>query len=357
MIVTYVYASVLTDQVRTQVRCRNMVDAINRTGTHRAHLLDMVSFVQNTEGAQKICGASDLLVIYRYLYGPVLTAVQYWKARDKKVIVDFDQAFNYLTESMPSYSFWFEGKPLNGLDIENAIRIDPPPIEQFKWGLAMVDAATVPSLRLVDDWSRFTRVHKVMDYINTSHYPAAYQADGDEIWIGPGIGVNRDCLERSGLLAALENVLRIRPQVKLILAGMEMQEVSAAFHVNSEQIKVCSPNCFEDWVDILLHLNIGLKPIFGDYDLRLGSYDLLEFMISKIPWIASEEPTFQIMSQYGQWVPNKPQAWEHAILSMIEELDAHQRRAGRESFLFALNQDLSVNIARILRVYDAILGS
>ncbi len=357
MVVTYIYSDVLTDRIRAQVRCRNLVDAINRTGTHRANLLDMASFVQNTERAQAVCGESDLLVVYRYLYGPILTAVQYWKARDKKVIVDFDQAFNYLTENKAAHSFWFGGVPfLQGIDVESTMHIDPLPIEQFKWGLSMVDAATVPTIRLVDDWTRFTNIHKIMDYINTSHYPAVKQSAGNEIWIGAGSSVDRECLERSGLLDALENVLQTNPQVKLVLTDMDLAEASAALHVNEEQLKVFSLNSFEDWVDVSLRLNIGLKPMYGDYDLRLGSYDLLEFMISKIPWIASEEPTFHTMLRYGRWTPNTPEAWEYAILNMITELDAHQRKAAGESFLFAINQDVGVNIARILQVYDTILN-
>ncbi len=354
MVVTYIYFNNLTDQIRIQVRCRNMADAINRTGTHRANLLDMTSFIQNTEHVQKICGESDLLIVYRYLYGPVLTAVQYWKARDKKVIVDFDQAFNYLVDSQPAYSFWFEGMPLDGLDIENNFVIDPPPIEQFKWGLALVDGVTAPSVRLVDDWSRFTNTYKVLDYINTHHYPASNQTPGNEIWIGPGSRVDFDCFEKSGLLAAMENVCRKCPHVKLVLSGMG--EKSAAINVNSEQLKIYSPRYFEDWVDVLLRLDIGLMPISRNYDLRLGSYDLLEFMISRIPWIASEEPTFHNLSQYGQWVRNTPDVWETAILKTMEQLDACKRHAAGEPFLFALNQDISVNIPRVLKVYDTIIS-
>jgi hypothetical protein len=53
VIVTYIYADTLADQIRIQVRCKNMADAINRTGAHRANLLDMTSFVQNTAQAKK----------------------------------------------------------------------------------------------------------------------------------------------------------------------------------------------------------------------------------------------------------------------------------------------------------------
>ena len=353
MIITYIYSDRLADQIRIQVRCKNMADAINRTGIHRANLLDLTSFIQNTPQSKKICGESDLLVIYRYLYGPVLTAIQYWKARDKKVVVDFDQAFNFLTHSKPAYSFWYGGIPLDGFDFEDAAIIDPPPIEQFKWGLALVDGATVPSARLVDDWSRFTTVHKVLDYINTHHYPTSNHTHGNEIWIGPGSRVDYDCFEKSGLLTAMENVCRACPQVKLVLFGME--GISTALKIQPEQRKEYSLRSFENWVEVSLHLDIGLMPVSGEYDLRLSSYDLLEFMISKTPWIASEEMNFQNLSQYGQWVRNTPEAWEKAILQTIDHLDAYQRKVVGEPFLFALNQDLSANISRILKVYDSII--
>lgn len=354
MVVTYIYSNNLTDQIRIQVRCRNMVDAINRTGTHHAYLLDMSLFIQNTEYAQKVCGESDLLVVYRYLYGPVLTSIQYWKARDKKVIVDFDQAVNYLTDDRPAYPFWFEGLSLEDHGNENTLLIDPPPIEQFKWGLALVDAATVPSIRLVDDWSRFTNVYKVLDYINTHHYPASNQKHGNEIWIGLGSRVDYHCFEKSGLLAAMENVCCKCPQVRLVISSME--KASAVININSEQLKVCSPCSFEDWVGISLRLDIGLLPIFGDYDLRFSSYDLLEFMISKIPWIASKESTFHNLSHFGQWAPNTPDAWEKIILTTIEQFDIHQKNAVGEPFLFALTQDLSFNITKTLKTYETIIN-
>ena len=354
MVVTYVYSNHLADQIRIQIRCRNMADAINRTGVHRANLLDMNAFTQNTPHAQKVCGESDLLVIYRYLYGPILTAIQYWKARDKKVIVDFDQAINFMPENMPSHSFWFKGVPFENLSIEGKNFIDPPPIEQFKWGLAMVDAATVPSVRLLDDWSQYTDVHKILDYINTYHYPALDQNHGNETWIGLSNRTGFDSFEKSNLLAAMEIVCRKRPQVKLILSGMD--ENFRRLDINSEQLKVYSPQSFEDWVGILLSLDIGLMPIHGDYDLRLGSYDLLEFMISKIPWIASEEPTFHKLSLYGQWAQNTESEWENMILNMVDQLDSYHRQAVRDPFLFSLSQDISVNIDKVLHIYEVVLN-
>ena len=349
MIVTYIYANYPADQIRIQTRCRNVADAINRTGIHRANLLDMNSFVQNTAVAKKVCGDSDLLIIYRYLYGPILTAIQYWKARDKKVIVDFDQAFDYMTDDNPAYSFWHEGVPVEDF----GACIDPPPVEQFKWGLAMMDAATVPSVRLVDDWSSFTNVYKVLDYINTYQYPTLNQDHGNEIWVGLGNRAGYDSFEKSGLLTAMENVCRKRPQVRLVLYDME--EAFNTLDISSKQLRLYAPCYFEEWVNILLGLNIGLIPSHGEYDLRLGSYDLLEFMISKIPWIVSEEPALHKLSQYGQCAQNTPAAWENLILNTVDQIDVYERKSAGDPFLFALSQDLSVNIDKILKVYASII--
>jgi hypothetical protein len=302
-----------------------------------------------------VCGGSDILVIYRYLYGPILTTVEYWKARDKKVIVDFDQAVNYLTDDKPGYSFWFEGIPLEDYTIGNKKNIDPIPLEQFKWGLGMVDAATVASARLADDWSQFTIVYKISDYLNTCQYPALNQIHENEIWIGLGNSANYDSFKKSGLLAAMEKICQEHPQVKLILYSLE-KDPKMGLDIDATQMKIYSPHFFEEWVGILLKLDIGLAPIYGDYDLRLGSASLLEFMIAKIPWIASEQLTFHELSQYGQWIQNTSNAWENAILSTMDRLDVFQKKAAKEPFLFALSQDVSANIDKVLKIYTSIIN-
>ena len=347
MVITYIYCNCPADYIRIQVRCRNLADAINRTGrSHRANLLDMDSFLENTPYAKKICDESDLLVIYRYLHDPILSVIQYWKARDKKVIVDLDQAVNYLTPDNPAYSFWFEGHPMDGCAETSTVA---PPIEQFKWGLALLDAATACSPRLADDWSRFTNTYTVLDYINTDQYPALNQPHAGEIWIGLGYHANADSLAESGLLAAMESICPKRPQVKFLLCNMQNPAI------DSRQIKMYSPKYFEDWVEILSTLDVGLMPTHGEYDLRLGSYDLLEFMVSKIPWIASSRASFQTLSAYGQYTQNTPAAWEAAILNMIEQIDLHHKKACSSPFLFALGKNLGANINTVLNVYEAIL--
>jgi hypothetical protein len=355
VVITYIYSNCLEDQIRIQLRCRNLVDAINRTGVHQANLLDINSFAQNTPDAQKMCAESDILIIYRYLYGPILNALQYWKARDKKVIVDFDQAINYLSDDKPGYSFWFEGVPLRDNSSKNKKIIDPIPLEQFKWGLGMVDAVIVSSDRLVSDWSQFANVHEIPDYINMSQYPVSNQSHENEIWIGLGNSVNYDSFKKSGLLSAMKNVCKERPQVRLVLCNLE-KGLGMELNINPAQMKIYSPRFFEEWVSILLKLDIGLVPILGNYDLRLSSGSLLELMISKIPLIASEQLPFYELSRYGQRVQNTADAWENAILSTVDQLDLYQKKAAKEPFLFAISQDVRANIDKVLKIYTSIIN-
>jgi hypothetical protein len=113
---------------------------------------------------------------------------------------------------------------------------------------------------------------------------------------------------------------------------------------------------FDEWVHLLLTLDIGLAPVTSDFALRLSPVHLLEFMIAKIPWLASHQPAFQDLSGYGQWVQDAPQAWEGAILRVIERLDFYKLKAGGEPFLYALGQDAGAHIDKALRIYSAILN-
>lgn len=335
MVVTFIYCNRPADSLRVQVRCRNLADVINRSGQHRANLLDMKSFVENTSRAQRLCGESDLLVIYRYLYDSILSVVQYWQARDKKVIVDFDQAFDLLPPDSPEASFWLEGRPLDGCFACPA-PVSPPPLEQFKWGLAILDAATVGSYRLADDWARFTKIYTLPDYLNTDQYPALNQNHEGEIRLGLGYRARASAVASSGLMPAIERVCRQYPQVKFV-----------------EFTEPCGG--LDEWVSHLSTLDIGLMPTNDPYDMRLGSYDLLEFMISKISWLASANAQFQPFSAYGSLVKNTAADWETALLDAVDNLEARREEAGGASFLFALSQDLASNLATILKVYDAIL--
>jgi len=355
MIITYIHSKSPEDALRVQLRCGNFAAAINRSGWHSANLLCLDSFIQNTLTAQEICEASDLLVVHRYLYGPVLQAVAYWKARGKKVVVDFDQAINYLPPDIPSHAFQTHGNLLKAAGCagrEHERSVESMPLDQFKWGLGLIDAAIVSSMRLVVDWSPFTNVYEIPDFLNTDQYPAFKRAH-EKIWVGLANEARMSSIRNSGLLTALESICNMRPEVQLVLGD---RDDHAVLDIQPSQLVIRSSCRLDEWAEILLKLDIGLAPIYGDYDLRLGRINLLEFMISKTPWIASNQPAFREFSRFGRLVQNTSTAWESAILEMLDNLDVFQQRATRESFLFALSQDVNENIDKVLKPLTYILS-
>ena len=358
MIVTYIHSNNSEDELRVRLRCRNFADAINRIGWHSANLLDLDSFIQNTPEAQKVCAASDLLVIHRYLCGPVLPRLEYWKARDKKVIVDFDQAINYLTPDMAGHSFWLDGGTL--AHCQSAGKLEgndgrPTPLEEFKWGIGFIDAAIVSSTRLMVDWAPFAHVHEIPDYLNTDQYPGFKQMHENEIWLGLGNRSRIASAKNSGLLSALENICRKRPYIKLVICDRD-DEKNKLIDIRPSQLVHYLPNSFEEWADVLLHLDLGLLPICGDYDLRLGRINLLEFMISKIPWLASNQLPFPELSRYGRLIQNSSEAWEAALFKAVDNIEGLRKRASGEPFLFALSQDVNENIDKVLKLFTYILN-
>jgi hypothetical protein len=356
MIVTYIHSNHPADHFRVQLRCRNFADAINRMGWHCANVLDLDSFVRNTPEARQLCHESDLLILHRYLYGPVLQAVEYWKTREKKLIVDFDQAINHLTPDIPCSSFWLQEEAsvyrANG-EKGHSSSIASTRLDQFKQGLGLMDAAIVSSTRLLIDWSPFTDVYEIPDYLNTDQYPAFKQAHENEIWVGLAEHARLASIKNSGLLKALENVCESHPQVKLILPEREW---STGLTMDPSRFVLYQTSRFEEWADILLKLDVGLVPVHGEYDLRLGRIHLLEFMISKTPWIASHQTCFREFARYGKLVENSASAWEAALSKIINHIEIMQKRAAGEPFLFALSQDIHENIDKVLRLYTHILA-
>jgi hypothetical protein len=337
-----------------------MADAIQRTGFHSAHLLDIEEFIQNTPEAQKICQKADLLIVHRHLYGAVINTILLWKARGKKVIADFDEAVNLITPDMTAYPFWKKGIP--GSDqlmskIFNETPISPLPIDQFFWGLKSVDAATVPSVRLADDWSTAVRTLYLPDYLNTDQYMVQRSEHNGQVHIGvSGNGIDFGNLQRSGLVSALEYICQQRAQVVIDLFDIEEAGVEK-MGISPKQRNVYNQIQAYRWPMHLANLDIGIACAESKFNLRSSKLRVIEYQVLKIPWLASNVLPFREMDRYGWLVPNTEEQWTRAILEVIDHLDAYQAEANGEPFLYGISQDVFENVDKIIATYAAVLNS
>jgi glycosyltransferase involved in cell wall biosynthesis len=331
--------------------CRQLADAVNSTNRHSAEVLDLNDFAQSSAKARAACSDSDVIIIFRDLYGKVLNAIQHWKARDKTIIYHLDAGLDFLPATSSEYSFWMQGKR-EGVD-ETPI-MDPPPITQLKWGMRLVNAAIVSSTRLLNDWQDYTLLHYLPRYFDMERYRNVNLVEHDEIIIGWGGGSTHiQGFQESGILTALKNVCRERPHVRILIVGSDKRIYNALQIPDSQKI-------FKSWIkpaewpQVLSHVDIGIAPLSGEYDARRGWGRVVEYMIMKIPWVASNGAPYQELRDYGRLVRNSPETWTRTLLEMIDHIAIYKNEAQNDPFVFALSQGIEENIDKIIALYNQI---
>ena len=131
MNIVYVYADNPHEWNSSEWRCAVPARAINRSGLHSAEMIFVADFAFRTPEAVEKCQNADIIIIQRMLVNEVLSAIQHWKARDKIVIAEFDDAFDLIEESnTAAYEYWKKAirrrTTQNGEQIMEKIDPDPP---------------------------------------------------------------------------------------------------------------------------------------------------------------------------------------------------------------------------------------
>lgn len=355
MNIVYIYADSPEEWNSSEWRCSIPARAIQRSGLHSAQLLDIVAFAQNTPSAQQLCTWADVIVIQRNLFGPVLNAIQRWKARDKIVIADFDDAYDLMPPGAKNFEFWVHGRrAVNDQAQKTAYEvIDPSPLTQFRWGLRLVHAATMPSLQLVEDWKALSNAFYLPNYIETENYLETVPRPHEGLVIGWGGSLTHlQSFTESGLLPALRNLCRARPQVRVQICGDE--RVFALLDIPAAQKQFQPWVSYAQWPQQLATFDIGIAPLCGPYDQRRSWIKVMEYMLMKIPWIASDGPAYRSLRSYGWLVQNKAAAWERILFDMVDHLTGHKAEAAQDPFLFSLSQSVDQNVEKIVALYQTI---
>lgn len=354
MVITYVYPNESKYWENFEWRCVVPSEAINRTGIHKANLITDVDFSSNSNECITACLESDIIVIYKKLYGRVISAIHHWQAREKTIIVDFDEPYQLYEPGTKDHQLWHEGmQRINGNSIKY---ISPSPLTQFKWGLKLVDGVTVPTNRLANDWLTFNDVEVIPDYI----FPDTYTAQNKSVkkkfltfgWHGKSQQFIN--LNTIGLFETIEEILDKHQHINFqiyIDDEIDFQNTfGERFTVNTNVEK-------KEWIKELPGIDVGLVPIIGDFDQRQPDRSVLEYMVMKIPWIASHGSAFHELAVYGSIVENTKENWKHAIEEMIVNYDAYKTNAEHEPYLFGIERSIDENIHHTLALYEKILQS
>lgn len=360
MNVVFVYADRPNEMNCSLWNCFFPTKAINKTRDNKATLFTIDEFIKNTEEVQKACQESDIIIIERDLFGDTLTMMQYWKVRNKNVAVIFDDAYHIIEPENVSYPFWHNSTVIEinpETKEKRTVNVVPKPLDQFKWGLRISKGAIMPTKVLAEDWQDYTYTYATHNYLDMDRYkdsePLIKHSDIVLGWCGSMSHFSS--FTRSEILPAINYVIKKYPNVKIMIGGD--RRVFDRINV-PESKKLFVPYVPEEqWASLVRSIDIGLAPMAGDYDQRRSWIKALEYMVLKVPWIASKSKTYEELEDYGKIINNSLNNWKDGLCEMIENLSEKKKFAETTAYEFALEQSQDKNVDKNLAIYQAIIDS
>jgi len=358
MKIVYVYADSLKEWNCSEWNAIIPAKNINKTKKHTAKTIQINDFIKNNEETQKACSEADIIVVERNYFGDTLTMMQFWKVRNKTILCIFDDAYDIMHPQNISYKFWTHGE-VRGKDKDgkDAVALmQPKPLEQFVWGLKIAKGIQVPSVNLAKDWSKYNQtfyVHNFLDLDKYMNIEPLYKHD--DLIIGwCGSLSHHSSFTDSGVMIALKNIAKRYPKVKVLISGDK--RIYDLLEVENKVFQKFVPA--EQWTPLLKTLDIGLAPLSGEYDKRRSWIKALEYMALKVPWIATNYPTYDELHDYGTMTENGYKNWEDTISNMIENYSEAKEKADTIAYKFALNQSSEENVVKVtLPLYQKLLNS
>jgi glycosyltransferase involved in cell wall biosynthesis len=255
-------------------------------------------------------GKADLIHIQRNIVDlGVLNAWKYWNGVGKATTLDLDDAYTILPPTNAAFDFW----------VRNPQGLDPPPLELVKKCLPHFDAFTSPSKRILDDWKHhWKRALWWPNWVTGSWYEGVTKGTHEGIVIGwGGSSSHYDTFWFTPAKEALKRVCELRPQVKVRICGFDkrLYDMLPVPESQKEHVPFVSP---DQWPKNLAQFDIGIAPLAEEFDQRRSWIKAMEYMMCKVPWVASQGSPYEELAQYGNLVPDDVDAWTKALIDLID---------------------------------------
>jgi hypothetical protein len=332
--VTFVFADAPGERNSSIWRSLWPVEALHRAG-HDARLFFRNHWLQRDAKAFQAGVNSQVIVYERVLTNEVAEDMRFWKRHGKRIVVDFDDAYQLMPPTVATYRNWYGPKSDFG----------EPLLDSLRRNLPLADLLHTPSLLLCEDWAGIAAQTALMP-----NYPAL---NANPNWRVPypirdwrqlgwgGGGSHILSWQNSNILPAVYN------ERMLLLGGGEMVRKMLP---KARHIPFMAP---EIWPYELGRVGIGLAPLAGEYDRRRSWIKCLEYGAKGIPWIASDMEPYR-ESKGGSLVQNDAGAWRDAIMTLRGDRALYEQLAqeGRE---WAWAQDIDAHIEERVRLYESLL--
>lgn len=352
MNILYVTSDTAMERNSVVWRCEIPAEAINASGKAQAQLVFISDWVEGK--ADELSKWSDVIILQRNMIGGALTAAVKWMAKGKRVLLDLDDAYELMPQSVISARFWINNQHSSKPDdFKHLEKLEFAPLDHLRWGIKLVDGVITPSAVIAQDRRALTeRVWIAPNYPRVKPYleAVAEKKPNDKIVIGCASGGSHTAsFLESNIVPALGRVAEARENVTLLFMGPP--EVFPKIKTSKKEILPWVQ--YEQYPTNLAKLDIAVAPLFGGYDRRRSWIKAVEYSLMGIPWVGSD---YNLEPQpYSGWkdhlIRNQAKYWEEALLAMVDNLDAYRTMMKQET-PDPMVYDISNHVDELLAVYD-----
>lgn len=333
-------------------RCINPALALRRAGA-QVELIHNNEWEQNGPHARELTEAADLVLFQRNCFGAAVGTLIDWISKGKRVCIDVDDAYHHMDGSTgsPSWELWRLGTfQKDG----KQYKFTSTPLETLETCVKLAGHLSTPSQILCQDWDALATTHFVPNYLDMQVFQRrdTFRKEPGKVYIG--WGGSRGHLrgwQESGVLAALNQIAAEHKEVVFVTMGEAGMR---------KRLKVAPSRYMElEWrpyalyPDFLTFLDIGLVPLYGEYDRRRSNLKSLEYTAIGLPWVGSAlEPN--MLTNTGIITENTSEGWHKALSGILADLPAYSYQAMLNRRI-AHDWDINENVDTLMSEYERMM--
>lgn len=337
-------------------RCIMPARALAKAGI-AVDVMRIEKWVSMDEESKAKTKEADITFLQRNAFAEALEPLFYYRSSGCRIAVDLDDSYENMTEDTgsPSYKLWHDSitKGTDGKDY----KISPSMLFQLRSGVKLAGIMTSPSKLICEDWKEHVKTYWFPNYLDLDSYVRRFiTIEPNKIYVGWGGSMTHlVSWQKSGCAEAMRRIIDENPNVVLLIGGDPRIERYLKDIPKKNRLAV-------GWVaqPVFMHhlsrFHIGLVPLYGEYDRRRSWLKVAEYSVMGIPWIGSEmEPTEGIGAPTGLRVKNEQQSWYQAIKFYVDNFEAMQEAAQRNTEQARQNYGIQYNTDKLIALCEQII--
>jgi len=281
---------------------------------------------------------ADIVFLQRNAFGPNLEALRHWRDVGKPVYVDLDDAYQLLPKTNHAHAFW----------LENSAKLKPPPLEQLREALSISSGLTSPSKVILEDWQAPKKLW-LPNYVRGEWYIDVERRPREHIVIGWGGSMShQDSFRYSGFVDGVTGLCRRDRRVRVCVSGNDRGNYEMFLHLPSQQRMYVPGVKPEEWPAILAQFDLGVAPLYSEYDRRRSWLKVAEYACAGVPCIVTDSDPYQGLDHWCIRIANGADAWEKALSEVVARLLELQATACKRRVEAILQFGIESNAGRWL---------